>query len=266
MMSPRVECPPKPVRQHRSMGFTCAGRSDIGCVRPRNEDAYLVLPEAGVFVVADGMGGQAAGELAAGMAVAALGEALARIGEDPEQAATAVLSRAIGKANEEIFQRTLAEEDKRGMGTTVTAMALRGSSYAIGHVGDSRAYVMREDELHQITKDHSWVQEQVDAGFLTAEQARRHPYVSVITRCVGASPDVEPDVCTGGIRPGDVFLLATDGLTSMLDDDEILWMMMLQRSPRELVDGLLAKASRMGGLDNITAIVVRIDGIDRGGQ
>jgi protein phosphatase len=222
-----------------------------------------VLPEAGAFVVADGMGGEVAGELAAGMAVATLRERLAKIGGDAEPATTAVLSRAIIAANEEIFQRTVAEEDKRGMGTTVTAMALRGARYVIGHVGDSRAYVIRDGEVHQITKDHSWVQEQVDAGYLTAEQARTHPYVSVITRCVGASPEVEADVYSGSVRSGDVFMLATDGLTNMLGDEEILWMTSLERSPKRLVNALIDEANRMGGLDNVTVIVVRIDGEDR---
>ncbi len=261
-MPNRVQQHPKPARQYGSVAFTSAGGSDVGRVRPRNEDAYLVLPEAGAFVVADGMGGQVAGDLAAGLAVATLRETLARIGEAAEPAATAILSRAIIAANDEIFHRTLAEDDKRGMGTTLTALALSGSRYAIGHVGDSRAYVMRDDELRQITKDHSWVQEQVDAGYLTTEQARTHPYVSVISRCVGTSPEVEPDVYAGSVRPGDVFLLATDGLTKMLDDDEILWLMMLKRSPRELVDGLIAEANRMGGLDNIAVVAVRIEGTD----
>ncbi len=260
MMPNKVMLPPKPACLHRSVAFSCAGRTHIGRVRPCNEDAYLVLPEVGAFVVADGMGGQVAGELASSMAVATLREKLARIGEDAEPAAAAILSRAIIAANDEIFRRTLAEEDKRGMGTTVTALALSGSRYALGHVGDSRAYVIRDDEIYRITKDHSWVQEQVDSGYLTAEQARTHRYASVITRCVGASPEIEPDVYSGSIRPGDVFLLATDGLTNMIGDDEILWMTSLEYSPERLVNALIDEANRMGGLDNIAVIVVRIDG------
>src|SRR6185369_3840678 len=121
-------------------------------------------------------------------------------------------------SNSKIYERTITEVDKQGMGTTASVLMLGDSRYLIGQVGDSRVYLLRDGALQQITKDHSYVQEQVDAGFLTPEQARYHPYSNVITRCVGASPEVEPDIYSGEARVGDVFLVASDGLTGMVDD------------------------------------------------
>src|SRR5581483_9592371 len=128
------------------------------------------------------------------------------------------LKQALRNANLAIFERTLAEVDKQGMGTTASILVLIGSRYLIGQVGDSRVYRVRAGTLQQLTKDHSYVQEQVDAGYITPEQARYHPYSNVITRCVGASRDVEPDTFTGDVAAGDIFLVASDGLTGMVDD------------------------------------------------
>ena len=129
-------------------------------------------------------------------------------------------------------------------------------------MGDSRAYLLRDGALTQITKDHSYVQEQVDAGYLTPEQARSHPYSNVITRCVGANSEVVPDVYVGAVKARDLFLLASDGLTGMLEDPEIGKVLAADASPQEMVDDLINEANRHGGLDNITAIVVRIDAVD----
>src|SRR5207253_6602876 len=169
---------------------------------------------------------------------------------------------AIRTANEAIFQRTLTEHDKRGIGTTVTALTLYENRFLIGQVGDSRAYLLRDAHLTQLTKDHSYVQEQVDAGYLTPEQARTHPYSNVITRCVGANNDVMPDIYVGAVKPADVLLLASDGLTGMLEDHQLAELLRTSRMPQEQVDDLIRDANRYGGLDNITAIVVRIDSVD----
>jgi protein phosphatase len=128
----------------------------------------------------------------------------------------------------------------------------------IGQVGDSRVYLLRDGALQQLTKDHSYVQEQVDAGFLTPEQARYHPYSNVITRCVGASPEVEPDVYSGEARMGDLFLVASDGLTGMVDDRRLQMLLMSRTEPERKVHQLIAEANARGGLDNITAIVVYV--------
>jgi protein phosphatase len=241
--------------------FTCAGRTDVGIVRSGNEDNYLMLPDRAVFIVADGMGGHAAGEVASEMAVRIVAQELGDLdGLDVEGKAER-LRRAIREANAAIFERTLTEHDKRGMGTTATALILSGRRYLIGQVGDSRAYLLRDRQLLQLTKDHSYVQEQVDAGYLSPDEARTHPYSNVITRCVGANDDVSPDTYVGSLHTGDLFLLASDGLTGMIDDNRLNELLASSPDPERLVELLVAEANRLGGLDNITAIIVRIDGL-----
>ncbi len=242
--------------------YTCAGRTDVGIVRAGNEDAFLMLPDKGIFIVADGMGGHAAGEVASEMAVQLIARELDGVVGRPDAEATNMIRLAISEANGAIFERTVTEPEKRGMGTTATALVINGSRYIIGQVGDSRTYLLRGDEFQQVTKDHSYVQEQVDAGYLTPEQARTHPYSNVITRCVGANAEVVPDVYLGAIQTGDVLLLASDGLTGMLDDPDLLSILQASPQPAQGVDALVAEANRRGGLDNITVIVVRIDGVD----
>src|SRR5579859_4069694 len=246
---PAVLGPPLRHRVH----ITCAGRTDVGIIRSGNEDNFLMVPDKGVFIVADGMGGHAAGEVASEMAVRVIAREVGSLqGLNDEQVAER-MRLSIRAANGAIFERTLTEHDKRGMGTTVTALTLFANRFLIGQVGDSRAYLLRDGKLAQVTKDHSYVQEQVDAGYLTPEQARTHPYANVITRCVGASADVMPDIFSGTVRPGDVFLLASDGLTGILQ---------AQGNPEKWVDKLVAEANRRGGLDNITCIIVHVDEID----
>ena len=244
------------------MHITCAGRTDVGIIRSGNEDSYLMVPDRGIFVVADGMGGHAAGEVASEMAVRFVARELGSLkGLSDDQVADR-MRLAIRAANGAIFQRTLTEHDKRGMGTTVTALTLYDTRFLIGQVGDSRAYLLRDGRLSQVTKDHSYVQEQVDAGYLTPEQARSHPYSNVITRCVGANSEVMPDIYVGTVKPRDVFLLASDGLTGMLEDYQLGEVLSPDRMPQEEVDALIAEANRHGGLDNITAVIVRVDSVD----
>ena len=210
-----------------------------------------MVPDRGIFVVADGMGGHAAGEVASEMAVRFVSRELGSLkGLSDDQVADRMRA-AIRSANGAIFQRTLTEHDKRGMGTTVTSMVLYDTRFLIGQVGDSRAYLFRDGKLIQLTKDHSYVQEQVDAGYLTPEQARSHPYSNVITRCVGANSDVMPDIYLGTVKPRDLFLLASDGLTGMLEDHQLAELLKASRMPQEQVDELVTEANRHGGLDNI---------------
>jgi protein phosphatase len=243
------------------MRFSCAARTDVGVVRSGNEDTYLMAADRGFFVVADGMGGHAAGEVASEMATQIIADEfrIARGMTDDELMAQMV--SAIRAANAAIFKRTLSESDKRGMGTTVTAMTLLPRRYLIGQVGDSRAYLLRGGVLTQLTKDHSYVQEQVDAGHLTPQEARVHPYANVITRCVGSSADVVPDLFLGTLEVGDLVLLASDGLTGMLEDDEVREILMAEVELERLVDSLIAGANHRGGLDNVTTILVRIEEI-----
>ena len=242
--------------------YTCAGRTDVGIIRSGNEDSYLVLPDKGVFIVADGMGGHAAGEVASEMAVQIIARGLDGILGRSDSEAAQMMRTAIIQSNAEIYQRTMNEPEKRGMGTTATAMVVNGNRYVLGQVGDSRAYLYRGDSLIQVTKDHSYVQEQVDAGNLTPEQARTHPYSNVITRCVGANADVVPDIYLGTIETDDLILLASDGLTGMLEDQDLLTILDTGDPPARLVDSLVSEGNRRGGLDNITVIIVRVDKVE----
>src|SRR5947199_822433 len=148
------------------------------------------------------------------------------------------------------------------MGAAVTGLVRYDTRSLIGQVGDSRACRYRDEKRMQLTKDHSYVQEQVDAGYLTPEQARSHPYSNVITRCVGANSDVMPDVYLGTVKPDDRFLLASDGLTGLLEDPQLADLPGGDRMPQNQVDDLITEANRHGGLDNITAIIIRIDSVD----
>ena len=244
------------------MRFSCAARTDIGIVRSGNEDNYLMLSERGVFIVADGMGGHAAGEVASEMAVRVISKELGSLRGLSDAEAGERMRKSIILANQSIYDRTLTEHDKRGMGTTTTALVLLPGRYLVGQVGDSRAYILRDGEFFQLTKDHSYVQEQVDLGLLTAEQARVHPYSNVITRCIGANSDVVPDLYFGALRTGDTLLLASDGLTGMLEDEQLNAILSAEEDPQHMVDRMINEANRRGGLDNITAIVIRIDGAE----
>ena len=244
------------------MHVTCAAGTDKGVVRSANEDYHLMQLDRGIFIVADGMGGHAAGEVASEIAVRIIADELGSFRGLPDADIASRLFKAIQQANGAIFRRTLVEHDKRGMGTTATAMILFPRRYLIAQVGDSRAYLLRDGKLFQITRDHSYVQEQVDAGLLTAEQARTHPYGNVITRCVGSNEEVVPDLYFGNLQSGDVILLASDGLTGMLEDDQLAKIMKADGEPTQWVDRMIADANRRGGLDNITVIIVRVDSVD----
>ena len=243
------------------MRFSCAARTDVGVVRSGNEDSYMMASDRGLFVVADGMGGHAAGEVASEMAARIVAEEFRPVRGMTDDELMAQMVGAIRASNAAIFRRTLQEHDKRGMGTTATVLNLLPRRYLIGQVGDSRAYLLRGDVLTQLTKDHSYVQEQVDAGRLTPEDARIHPYANVITRCVGSSGDVVPDLYLGTLEPGDLLLLASDGLTGMLDDEDVAEVLRSELPLEEMVDKLIADANRRGGLDNITTILVRIEAV-----
>ncbi|MBK6488307.1 MAG: Stp1/IreP family PP2C-type Ser/Thr phosphatase [Gemmatimonadetes bacterium] len=229
-------------------------------IRSGNEDAFFAhaTRERGVFIVADGMGGHAAGEVASEMAVQIVSRELQELTEVQGEEARNRVADSLRIANRAIYDRTIQESDKQGMGTTASVLVVSGTRYLIGQVGDSRVYLLRDGALRQLTKDHSYVQEQVDAGFLTPEQARYHPYSNVITRCVGASDTVEPDTYSGELKLGDVFLVASDGLTGMVDDRRLQQLLLSRASAGRVVDALIAEANYRGGLDNITAVVVQV--------
>ena len=229
-------------------------------IRSGNEDNFSVdsTPTRGLFIVADGMGGHAAGEVASEMAVQIVQRELAPIRDLDGDDVAQLVGGALRKANRAIHDRTLHEVDKQGMGTTASVLVVSGARYMIGQIGDSRVYLLRDGNFAQLTKDHSYVQEQVDAGFLTPEQARYHPYSNVITRCVGASQDVEPDIYRGEVRAGDLYLVASDGLTGMVDDRRLSQLLNSRAEPERKVQALISEANGRGGLDNITAIIVQV--------
>ena len=242
------------------MQLSVAAATDVGRIRAGNEDSLYADadPERGLFIVADGMGGHAAGEIASEMAVQIVAKEMAPIRDLSDDESLTAMASALRSANQAIFERTIIEADKQGMGTTASCLMLGSGRYVIGHIGDSRIYQLRDGVFRQVTKDHSYVQEQVDAGFLTPEQARYHPYSNVITRCVGANAAVEADVLQGEIKPGDIYLVASDGLTGMVEDPQLKKIMETKSTPGAMVNSMINEANKRGGLDNITAIVVQV--------
>lgn len=239
------------------MDFTFAGRTDPGRVRDRNEDALLQRSERALFAVADGMGGHAAGDVASRIAVDVLDEHTLSTGSD---IGGDELAAGIRAAHEAILRAARADDALQGMGTTLTALRLReDGSCVVAHVGDSRAYRYRDGALEQLTRDQTWVQDQVDAGMLTPEQARTHPFAAMITCALGIEGvDLDVQVLEPDCRPGDVFLLCSDGLTSPLPDHEVS--AVLERTPDldEAAAALVEAANAAGGPDNITVALVRI--------
>lgn len=230
-----------------------AGRTDTGRRRMRNEDAFICEPP--LFAVADGMGGARAGEIAAGLAAAALEEA----GEQLSGATG--MAELIEEANRRIWERSLTDPQTAGMGTTVTAALVDAAAgtVAIGHVGDSRAYVLRGDSLEQLTTDHSLVAELVESGILTPEEAERHPQRSAITRALGTEPTVDVDAFTIEAAPGDLFLICSDGLSTMVADEEVVSAIeSAGRDPAHAAKALIAAANARGGEDNVTAVLFEI--------
>ena len=226
--------------------------SDTGRRRRRNEDNYVVAPP--LFAVADGMGGAQAGEVASRLAASALE------GEDSDGLrGLERIDALIQEANRRIYDRATTDPAASGMGTTMTVALVEEMIVAIGHVGDSRAYLVRGEQMEQLTDDHSLVNELLKSGRLSEEEAHVHPQRSVITRAVGTDPDVDVDGFTIEAEEGDVFLLCSDGLTDMVEDEEILELVHTHRDDLDkAVKALVTAANRGGGEDNITAVAFRI--------
>ena len=227
--------------------------TDTGRRRMRNEDAFVFEPP--LFAIADGMGGARAGEVAAGIAAAALREARRSVTDEES------LEAVIDEANRRVWHRSVTDPGTSGMGTTVTVAVVGGVDDRVifGQVGDSRAYRLRGDELEQVTTDHSLVAELVRSGVLTPEEAERHPQRSAITRAVGTESAIEADVFSVPAEPGDLFLLCSDGLTDMLTADEIAaTLTAADRDPVAAGEALVAAANAHGGEDNITVVLFEL--------
>jgi len=247
------------------------GLTDVGRKRRHNEDAYLLDAERGLFVVADGMGGHAAGEVASRITVETIQEYIAATEEEHESSwpfgfnsrvslEGNRLTTAVEKANEKVMRAVQNRPELKGMGTTVVAALFDADRATLVHVGDSRAYLFRDEELRRLTDDHSWVQEQVNAGILSEDEAKSHPLKNVVTRALGGAAHVSVDLIEVPVRSGDRFLLCSDGLTGMVPDEEIFARFRsddgLEKTVRQLID----TANDRGGVDNITAILVEVAG------
>ncbi|HMM33998.1 MAG TPA: Stp1/IreP family PP2C-type Ser/Thr phosphatase [Thermoanaerobaculia bacterium] len=251
------------------MALTAYGLTDVGRKRKHNEDAYLLDAERGLFVVADGMGGHAAGEVASRLTVESIQEFIAGTEDDHDNTwpfgynnRYSVdgnrLSTAVERANEKVMRAVVNRPELKGMGTTVVAALFDEKRATLVHVGDSRAYLFRDSELRRLTDDHSWVQEQVNAGILSEEEARSHPLKNVVTRALGGGAHVAVDLIEIPVGDGDRFLLCSDGLTGMVSDEEITEALSSSRSLEQIVRGLIDLANERGGVDNITAITVEV--------
>jgi protein phosphatase len=226
--------------------------SDTGRRRRRNEDNYVVAPP--LFAVADGMGGAQAGEVASKLAASAVDEGNAKDLNGLER-----VDALIQEANRRIYDRATNDPSASGMGTTMTLALVEGMTVAIGHVGDSRAYLVRGDTMEQLTEDHSLVNELLKSGKLSEAEAQAHPQKNVIIRAVGTDPDVDVDAFSIEAEEGDVFLICSDGLTDMVEDEDILDVVDRYRNDLDkAVKGLVQAANREGGEDNITAVAFRI--------
>ncbi len=243
------------------------GRSDIGRVRARNEDSLEIRKDFGLAVIADGMGGHPGGDTASRLAAVAAADDIMSQLQDGSARGNVDMGRSVNLAQEALRARVAEHAELEGMGTTLTALHVEfdGGGYAIGHVGDSRAYRLRASSLERITRDDSWVQDQIDAKVLTAEQAGRHPYRHLLSQCLGLADRPTPRVYRGAVEPGDSFLMCTDGLTGHLDDEviaDLLTAYLGRNADLEhvstAVDALVDAAIDAGGYDNITVALVAV--------
>ncbi len=252
-----------------AMTFRAFGLTDIGRKRKHNEDSFVIDLGEGLFVVADGMGGHAAGEVAAKIAVDTIEEFISDTSQKFESTwpfqynhqwrfNSNRLAVAVEKANERVISAVAKQPALKGMGTTLVGAILNGSGMSLAHVGDSRAYRLRRGELRRLTDDHSWVHEQIVTGILTEEEAKSHPLKNVVTRALGGGPTVMPELQELDLQPGDHYLFCSDGLTTMLSDEEVEEVLEGGDEPEAVCHELVDRANERGGLDNITVIVVEV--------
>jgi protein phosphatase len=248
------------------MNFNVGFQTDIGRKRSQNQDSGIALPDLGLFVVADGMGGHKGGEIASAIAVEAIPGSVRRAKGSAVWDARAAITEAIHEANNAIFKRSQAQTELQGMGTTTTALLFsptaQGDTLTIGHVGDSRCYFIRPGAIWQITRDHSIVQEKLRAGLITRDQMKTDRMKNVITRSVGFEGVVDVDVYQMLVRAGDLFLVCSDGLSGLIDDPEILKVIdqtaFNTHDLQKTVQNLVQQANANGGDDNITAVLIEV--------
>jgi PPM family protein phosphatase len=253
------------------MKITYKAVSDVGRKRKGNEDSLFVNPEQHLFVVADGMGGHAAGEIASKVAVESINEFVCLTGGDEEITWPFGLDEnisydgnrlktAIRYANRKVLEATKEKSEYEGMATTVAAVLVDGDTANLGHVGDSRVYLVRDGEITQLTSDHSWVNEQIQSGVISPDQARTHPLRNVVTRALGGKPDLQVDMQQHKAKAGDILLLCSDGLTTMIPDEDIVRVVReADGDVEKAAQALVASANAKGGEDNITVLLIRFD-------
>jgi PPM family protein phosphatase len=232
-------------------------RSDQGRIRTSNEDSYAANLKTRTFLVADGMGGHAAGEIASQIAASTIDETIKAC--EPGSQVEHLLQLAVQKANARVYETQKQKPECRGMGSTLTVLTFCDKHFYVAQVGDSRAYLFRNGALEQLTKDHSLVWPLYESGILSKDDISRHPQKNLITRSIGTHPEVDVDLQSGTAREGDVFLLCSDGLTDVLTDTDILQVLSGRgKSSQELCEMLVDAANLGGGPDNITVVVVRL--------
>ena len=257
------------------MRIASGGVTDLGRVRTNNEDCYKIVEPLNLFVLSDGMGGEAHGEIASAMAVETVVKHCLDIEANPAakvvgpvqpnwNARTKRLSTAIHLANKNIFKSAEENPDQHGMGATLTAVWIDGAKLSIAHVGDSRAYLLRGGSLLQLTRDHSLVAEQVRRGILTSAEAEESDMQSVLLRALGAQAEIEVDVEEHTLFPRDMLLLCSDGLTRMVTEPEIAGTLQAETDPERAAEKLVALANERGGPDNITVVIVRTEKESKG--
>lgn len=248
-----------------TLQFDMASATDVGKVRAHNEDSISADPDIGLATLADGMGGYNAGEVASGIAVAMvpaemrkLDASQALVGLSDEDVCKLVAAQA-SKVNSAIHSAALDQTNYSGMGTTLVIAYWHGNRVTIGHMGDSRCYRLRGEEIRSLTRDHSWIQEQIDAGLMTYEQARASKKKNLVTRACGIDPNVAPEVHTHDVLPGDIFVLCSDGLYDMVPDESIhLTVTSLKSNLPLAAQQLIQQANDNGGRDNISVILVHV--------
>ena len=232
--------------------------TSVGCIRSLNEDSFFVSePDSKgtvLAIVADGMGGHNAGEVASGKAVGILQNGIFK---ETDMSAKDVLIKAVEDANQEIYEMSINKKNLSGMGTTITACLAMENSVTAVQVGDSRLYLIRKDKISQVTKDHSLVEMLVENGTITKEEAKNHPQKNIITRAVGTDKTVEADIYEFSVKKGDTVLLCSDGLVNMVDDEEILSVIKSAETLDAAANTLVSQAEKAGGTDNITVILIR---------
>ena len=237
------------------------GLSDVGCVRELNEDCFCIHgfedgEEKGFCVLADGMGGHNAGEVASQNAVKFVAEDLQKLLNEDDEIPQR-LNESILAANEKIYKMSCDNSIHSGMGTTIVATFIKNGTAFLANVGDSRAYAIRGEEIVQITTDHSVVAELLMSGMITEEEARNHPQKNIITRAVGTDETVKADMFEYDFSPGDILIMCSDGLSTMVDDGEIYSIAVSKETSKDIVLSLIDTAKENGGIDNVTAICIR---------